>query len=131
MHYFLLYNQKIMLWPWNNTRCGRALQPCTACGQLKHGSQASDAPGDQQQAVLMQYLLGIPHPHWWNKGRQKGELRPMLQGLPGTHSHPVKPHTATDQYHWEPVLPHTRELLLELHSSNTCAGICRHTISDL
>lgn len=97
-----------MLWPWNSTRCGQALQLCIACGQSK---QASDAPGDQQQAVLMQDLMGIPDPQRENKGSQKGEL----QGLPRNPIHAqwsLLPQQ-NSPIHWEPTSPSTHKL----HSS--------------
>lgn len=86
--------------------------------QLESGSQASDAASDQQQAVLMQNLLGIPDPQWENKGNQKEELQPVLQGLPGNLIHTQRSLTPQENgsIHSEPVSPCTHRLHLELHS---------------
>lgn len=133
LHYFLLYNQKIMLWPWNNTRRGRALQLRKACEQFKRGSQASDAPGDQQQAVLIQYLLGIFHIHTGGtKAARRGNWGQRCKASPGPIHTPwsLIPQQ-NSPINWELVSPRTPKLLLELHSFSVCAGICRYIVKYL
>lgn len=79
----------------NNPRCGEALQLCTAVGSC--GVVPNPAPCDQQLAVPLQALLGIPCAQWGDKGSQKGKQRSVLQGLSGTH---FTPHEAS--YHSRP-----------------------------
>lgn len=94
-----------MLWPWNSTRCGQALQLCIACGQSK---QASDAPGDQQQTVLMQDPMGIPDPQRENKGSQKGELQGLSRNP--IHAQWSLIPQQNSPFHWEPTSPRTHKL---------------------
>lgn len=110
LYYFLPFNQEIISFD-----LGIILG---VARQLESGSQASDAASDQQQAVLMQNLLGIPDPQWENKGNQKEELQPVLQGLPGNLIHTQRSLTPQENgsIHSEPVSPCTHRLHLELHS---------------
>lgn len=73
-------------------RLFNGVQPVGSCGV------APKPQCDQQLAVPLQSLLGIPHAQWRDKGSQKGKQRSVLPGLSGAH---FTPHEAS--YHSRPV----------------------------
>lgn len=79
---------------------------------------------DQQLAVPLQSLLGIPRARRWDKGSQKGKQRSGLQGLSGTH---FIPHEAS--YHSRPAaIIESQYWLVHMSYSHSCGRTCRLTL---
>lgn len=85
------------------------------------------APCDQQLAVPLQPLLGIPRAQWWDKGSQKGKQWSGLQGLSGTHS------TAHEASHHSRAVAITESQYCLLHTSYSrpCGRTCRLAVNDI